>query len=161
MINNSRKTKILATLGPKTSSVESVKQLIISGVNAVRLNMSHGNYDFFSSLFENIHAARTELNSSLAILADLQGPKIRIGELTEQKIEIFTGNTIEITTEDITGNDKIISTSYKNLQRDAEVGDLILINDGLIRLRIKIKKENSIACEIENGGILSPRKGMN
>ena len=161
MINNSRKTKILATLGPKTSSVESVKQLIISGVNAVRLNMSHGNYDFYSSLFENIHTARTELNSSLAILADLQGPKIRIGELSEPQIEIFAGNDIQITTEDITGNDKIISTSYKNLQRDAEVGDLILINDGLIRLRIKSKKENSIVCEIENGGILSPRKGMN
>ena len=161
MINNSRKTKILATLGPKTSSVESVKQLIISGVNAVRLNMSHGNYDFYSSLFENIHTARTELNSSLAILADLQGPKIRIGELSEPQIEIFAGNDIQITTEDITGNDKIISTSYKNLQRDAEVGNLILINDGLIRLRIKSKKENSIACEIENGGILSPRKGMN
>jgi pyruvate kinase len=161
LINNSRKTKILATLGPKTSSVENVKQLIISGVNSVRLNMSHGNYDFYSSLFENIHTARTELNSSLAILADLQGPKIRIGELSEPQIEIFAGNDIQITTEDITGNDKIISTSYKNLQRDAEVGDLILINDGLIRLRIKSKKENSITCEIENGGILSPRKGMN
>jgi pyruvate kinase len=159
--SNSRKTKILATLGPETSGVEKIKQLIAAGVNAVRLNMSHGNYDFYSSLFENIHTARTELNSSLAILADLQGPKIRIGELTEQKIEIFTGNSIEITTEDITGNDKIISTSYKSLQTDAEVGDLILINDGLIRLKIISKKKNSVVCNIENGGILSPRKGMN
>ena len=161
MNSNSRKTKILATLGPETSGVEKIKQLIAAGVNAVRLNMSHGNYDFYSSLFENIHTARTELNSSLAILADLQGPKIRIGELTEQKIEIFTGNSIEITTEDITGNDKIISTSYKSLQTDAEVGDLILINDGLIRLKIISKKKNSVVCNIENGGILSPRKGMN
>ncbi len=123
--------------------------------------MSHGNYDFYSSLFENIHTARTELNSSLAILADLQGPKIRIGELKSPQIEIFSGNKIEITIEDITGNDKIISTSYKSLQGDAEVGDLILINDGMIRLKIIKKKENSIVCEIENGGILSPRKGMN
>jgi len=159
--NNSRKTKILATLGPQTSSVEMIKKLIAAGVNAVRLNMSHGNYDFYSSLFENIHTARTELNSSLAIIADLQGPKIRIGELKEPEIEIFSGNEIEITTEDITGDDKIISTSYKNLQRDAEVGDLILINDGLIRLKIIQKKGTSIVCEIENGGILSPRKGMN
>lgn len=161
MNNNSRKTKILATLGPQTSSVEMIKKLIAAGVNAVRLNMSHGNYDFYSSLFENIHTARTELNSSLAIIADLQGPKIRIGELKEPEIEIFSGNEIEITTEDITGDDKIISTSYKNLQRDAEVGDLILINDGLIRLKIIQKKGTSIVCEIENGGILSPRKGMN
>lgn len=161
MNSNSRKTKILATLGPQTSSVESIKKLIAAGVNAVRLNMSHGNYDFFSSLFENIHTARTELNSPLAILADLQGPKIRIGELSEPKIEVFSGKEIEITTEDVTGNEKIISTSYQNLQRDSEVGDLILINDGLIRLKIIRKKGTSIVCEIENGGILSPRKGMN
>jgi pyruvate kinase len=155
------KTKILATLGPQTSTVENIKQLISSGVNAVRLNMSHGNYDFYSSLFENIHTVRTELNYPLAILADLQGPKIRIGELKEPEIEIFSGNKIEITTEDIIGNENIISTSYKNLQRDAEAGDFILINDGLIRLRIINKKEKSIVCDIENGGILSPRKGMN
>ena len=161
MLSNSCKTKILATLGPQTSSVESIKNLISAGVNAVRLNMSHGSYDFYSSLFENIHAARTELNSSLAILADLQGPKIRIGELKQPQIEIYSGKQIEITTENITGDENIISTSYKNLQGDAEVGDLILINDGLIRLKIIEKKEGSIICEIENGGILSPRKGVN
>lgn len=155
------KTKILATLGPETSSVEKIKQLITTGVDAVRLNMSHGDHNFYSSLFENIHTARTELNSSLAILADLQGPKIRIGELKEKQIEIFSGNQIEITTDDVIGDDKIISTSYKDLQKDAEVGDLILINDGLIRLRIISKNKNSVVCEIENGGILSPRKGMN
>lgn len=155
------KTKILATLGPETSSVEKIKQLISSGVDAVRLNMSHGDHNFYSSLFENIHTARTELNSSLAILADLQGPKIRIGELEEKQIEIFSGNKIEITTDDIIGDDKIISTSYKDLQKDAELGNLILINDGLIRLKIVNKNERSVVCEIENGGILSPRKGMN
>lgn len=161
MNNDFTKTKILATLGPQTSSVNRIKQLISSGVGAVRLNMSHGNYDFYTSLFENIHTARTELNSSLAILADLQGPKIRIGELKKTEIEIFTGNKIEITTDDVVGDEKLISTSYKNLSRDAETGDLILINDGLIRLKIINKKEKSIICEIETGGTLSPRKGMN
>lgn len=156
-----RKTKILATLGPQTSDTNAIKRLITSGVNAVRLNMSHGNYDFYSTVFENIHTVRTELNTPLAILADLQGPKIRIGELKEKQIKIFSGNRIEITTEDIVGDDKIISTSYKDLSKDADVGDLILINDGLIRLKIIEKKENSVVCEIENGGILSPRKGMN
>jgi pyruvate kinase len=159
--NNSCKTKILATLGPQTSSVDKIKQLISSGVDAVRLNMSHGDHNFYSTLFENIHTARTELNSPLAILADLQGPKIRIGELSEPQTEIFSGQEIEITIEDILGNEKIISTSYKDLQRDAVVGDLILINDGLIRLKIISKKKSSVVCEIENGGILSPRKGMN
>jgi pyruvate kinase len=158
---NSAKTKILATLGPQTSTVESIKELITSGVNAVRLNMSHGNYDFYSTVFENIHTVRTELNTPLAILADLQGPKIRVGELKKPEVEIFSGNKIEITTEDIIGDDNIISTSYKGLQNDAESGDLILINDGLIRLKIISKKKSSVICEIENGGILSPRKGMN
>jgi len=159
--NDLTKTKILATLGPQTSSVERVKQLIASGVRAVRLNMSHGNYDFYSSLFENIHTARTELNSPLAILADLQGPKIRIGELNKPEIEIFSGNEIEITTKEIIGDEKRVSTSYKNLCKDAEIGDLILINDGLIRLKIINKKEKSIICKIETGGALSARKGMN
>jgi len=158
---NFRKTKILATLGPQTSGTNAIKQLVTSGVNAVRLNMSHGNYDFYSNILENIHTVRTELNSPLAILADLQGPKIRIGELKEKQIEILTGNRIEITTEDIVGDYKIISTSYKDLQKDADIGDLILINDGLIRLKIIEKKENSVVCDIENGGILSARKGMN
>lgn len=161
MNNNPGKTKILATLGPQTSSVENIQSLIDAGVNAVRLNMSHGSYDFYSSLFENIHTARTKLNSSLAILADIQGPKIRIGELIEPQIEIFSGNKIEITTDEITGNEKNISTSYKKLNTDAEVGDLILINDGLIRLKIIRKNNSSVVCDIENGGILSPRKGMN
>lgn len=158
---NSRKTKILATLGPQTSDVESIKKLIKSGVNAVRLNMSHGTYDFYSTVFENIHSVRTELNTPLAILADLQGPKIRIGELSEPEIEIFSGNKIEITTDEVTGDEKIISTSYKYLPKDAEFGNLILINDGLIRLNIIGKTKDSVLCEIENGGILSPRKGMN
>ncbi|MCW9096865.1 MAG: pyruvate kinase, partial [Ignavibacteriaceae bacterium] len=131
MNNDFTKTKILATLGPKTSDIEIIKQLISSGVGAVRLNMSHGNYDFYSHLFETIHTARTELNSSLAILADLQGPKIRIGELKKLEIEIFSGNEIEITTNDVVGDEKLISTSYNNLSRDAEIGDVILINDGL------------------------------
>ena len=158
---NSAKTKILATLGPQSSTIECIKELITSGVNAVRLNMSHGSYDFYTTLFENIHTVRTELNTPLAILADLQGPKIRIGELIKPEIEIFSGNEIEITINNIAGDEKKISTSYKNLHRDAEIGDLILINDGLIRLKIIRKKENSVVCEIENGGILSPRKGMN
>ena len=155
------KTKILATLGPQTATTEKIKQLVNTGINAVRLNMSHGDHNFYSSIFENIHTARTELNLPLAVLADLQGPKIRIGELEKPEIEIETGKEIEITIKDISGNENLISTSYKNLIKEAEIGELILINDGLIRLKINKKKENSVVCEIESGGVISPRKGMN
>jgi len=155
------KTKILATLGPQTATTEKIKLLVNAGVDAVRLNMSHGDHDFYSSVFENIHTARTDLNLPLAVLADLQGPKIRIGELENPEIEIQTGGKIEITIKDVLGNKNLISTSYKNLIKEAEIGELILINDGLIRLRINGKKEDSVVCEIENGGTISPRKGMN
>jgi pyruvate kinase len=164
MINgpfNFAKTKILATLGPQSSSTGIIKDLIKAGVDGVRLNMSHGSHEFYDDLFENIHIACSELNSPLAILVDLQGPKIRIGELKKPTVNIETGNQIKITVKDIEGDEKIISTSYKELVNDAKVGFPILIDDGLIRLKIKSKSKSSIICDIENGGILSPRKGMN
>lgn len=155
------KTKILATLGPATQSVESIRQLILAGIDGVRLNLSHGSYDFFEEIFNSIHTACLEENSPLAVLVDLQGPKIRIGELEQPIIELVTGNLVEITVADIKGNEKIISTSYKQLADDAKIGDPILINDGLIRLKVIKKKSKSLVCEIVNGGILTQKKGMN
>jgi len=155
------KTKILATLGPATHDVEAIKQLILAGVDGVRLNLSHGTYDFFEEIFNSIHTACLEENSPLAVLVDVQGPKIRIGELEQPSINLITGNSIEITIEDIKGSEKIISTSYKKLVDDAKIGDPILINDGLIRLKVIQKKSKSLVCEIVNGGILTPTKGMN
>jgi pyruvate kinase len=164
MISNhelNAKTKILATLGPATQDVNAIKQLILAGVDGVRLNLSHGSYDFFEDIFSSIHIACLEENAPLAVLVDVQGPKIRIGELEQPSIDLVTGNLIEITIEDIKGNEKIISTSYKQLANDAKIGDQILINDGLIRLKVTQKKTDSIVCEIVNGGVLTPKKGMN
>ncbi len=155
------KTKILVTLGPATKELETIKKLIRAGADAVRFNMSHGNYDFFEGIFFNINQACIDEKTPLAVLIDLQGPKIRIGELESPEIELIDGNTIEITTNEIKGNDKIISTSYKPLIQDANVDDKVLINDGLIRLTIIDKKVDSIICKIDSGGILTPRKGMN
>ena len=155
------KTKILATLGPATHDVEAIKQLILAGVDGLRLNLSHGTYDFFEKIFNSIHTACLEENSPLAVLVDVQGPKIRIGELEQPSINLVTGNSIEITIEDIKGNEQIISTSYKQLVDDAKIGDPILINDGLVRLKVIQKKSKSLVCEIVNGGVLTPKKGMN
>jgi pyruvate kinase len=155
------KTKILCTLGPATSSPELIKKMILAGMDGVRFNFSHGSYREFDELFAAVNEACTAESSPLAILVDLQGPKIRVGELELPEIELINGEQIEITVEDIVGNDKIISTSYKNLTDDAQVGDQVLIDDGLIRLRIIEKREKSILCFIENGGILKPRKGIN
>lgn len=155
------KTKILATLGPATKDVTVLRELIKAGIDAVRLNLSHGSYDFFEEIFSSVHQACTDENTPLAILVDLQGPKIRIGELEKESVILKTGNLIEITTKDIKGNEKIISTSYKLLVQDAKIGDKVLINDGLIRLTIEEKKIDSIVCKIDNGGVLTPKKGMN
>lgn len=155
------KTKILCTIGPAASTSEDIKNLMLAGMDGIRLNFSHGSYDFYSKLFNDIHTACVAENSPLAILIDLQGPKIRVGELSEPKVELITGDTVEITIEDILGNKKIISTSYKPLVHDSKIGDPVLIDDGLLRLRVIDKKEKSVICLIENGGMLKPRKGMN
>jgi pyruvate kinase len=155
------KTKILCTLGPSSYKTEDIEKLILAGMDGVRLNFSHGNYDFYEKVFENIYEACVEEKTPLAVLIDLQGPKIRVGELAEPEIELITGEKIEITTEDIKGTKNKISASYKRLVEDAGIGDPVLIDDGLIRLRITGKKKNSVICEIENGDILEPKKGMN
>ena len=130
------KTKILCTLGPSTQTADCIKKLMLAGLDGVRLNFSHGNYNFFESIFNEIHKACTEEETPLAVVIDLQGPKIRIGELNKPEIELLENDIIEITIEDIVGNENIISTSYKSLPQDAELGNLILLDDGLIKLKV-------------------------
>lgn len=155
------KTKILATIGPSTDTEENLSQLIDSGVSAIRLNFSHGDKDYFHNLFNSITNVCVKKKLSIPIIQDLQGPKIRIGKLEESEIEILSGNLIEITTEDIIGNQNIISTSYKPLPKDAKPHDVILIDDGLIKLEVLETKINSVICKILIGGTLKPKKGMN
>ncbi len=155
------KTKILCTLGPSAQTADRIKNLMFAGMDGVRLNFSHGSYAFFEGVFNEIHKACTDEKTPLAILIDLQGPKIRIGELVRPEIVLLENDTIEITIEEVAGNEKIISTSYKSLPQDAELGDLILIDDGLLKLKVIEKKTNSIICSIQTGGILKPKKGMN
>ena len=155
------KTKILATIGPATSSVEQIKNLIYAGIDGIRLNFSHGDYKFFEEVYNNLYLACVDEKTPLAVLIDLQGPKIRIGDLAEPSIQLNENDSLEITTEKILGTKNKISTTYQYLPRDAEIGNFILIDDGLIRLSIVDKTENSVICNVVNGGILKPRKGMN
>jgi pyruvate kinase len=161
LIENYAKTKILCTLGPATNKAEIIEKLIVTGADGVRLNFSHGSYDSFKHLFTELDKACLDEHTPLSILIDLQGPKIRVGELSEPEIEIYHGDKIEITTEDVKGTKELISTSYKSLPDDALVGDRLLIDDGLLRLRIIEIKKKSVVCIIENGGTLRPKKGMN
>lgn len=160
-IEHFAKTKILATLGPSTIEVNQIKQMMVSGIDGVRLNFSHGDYNFFSQLYKNIYEACVEEKTPLSVLIDLQGPKIRIGELAESQYEVEQDEIIEITTEKIVGTKNRISTTYSKLSQDAMIGDSILIDDGLLRLEIIEKKNDSVICKALNNGKLKPRKGMN
>lgn len=161
MIEGLAKTKILSTIGPASDSEEKLTQLIYAGVDALRLNFSHGSYEYFEKLIARINNVKSNLALPIPIMQDLQGPKIRVGELTNPEIYLTAGNLIQITNKYILGTEKIISTSYKELLVDAEIGDRILIDDGMISLEVKQKKADSLLCEIIEGGILKPRKGMN
>ncbi|MBE2281660.1 MAG: pyruvate kinase [Ignavibacteriaceae bacterium] len=158
---NFARTKILCTLGPATSSPATLVKMIKAGMDGVRLNFSHGNFDFFDNLFLSVHEACVEESTSLAILADLQGPKIRIGELSEPEIQIFDGDEIELTIDEVLGTNKVVSTSYKPLPSDARINDVILIDDGLIKLTVSAINERSVVCKVVDGGVLKPKKGMN
>ncbi len=155
------KTKILATIGPATDSVEMMSELIINGVDGFRLNFSHGDLNYFKQVFQNIKEASSLNSKPISVLVDLQGPKIRVGELKDDSVILESGREIRITIDDIAGDENRISTSYKNLIVDANKGDIILIDDGLLKLEVISKENNDVICKIINGGILKPRKGMN
>lgn len=155
------KTKILATIGPAVDTQEKLEALIDAGCNAFRLNFSHGDFEYFEKVFHSINDLCVSKSLPIPILIDLQGPKIRIGELEAPEILLEKGQHIEITTEKITGTASRISTSYSLLANDAEIGNKILIDDGLIHLKVISKQKNSITCEVIEGGKLKPKKGMN
>lgn len=161
MISKFSKTKILATVGPAIDTAEKLEALVDAGTDGFRLNFSHGSHDYFEKIFQLINQLCIRKSLPIPILIDLQGPKIRIGELSKNEIEIKSGDTIEITTADVRGTKDKISTSYKQLVKDSKIGDVILIDDGLIRLKIKDKSRISVECDVIEGGILKPKKGMN
>ncbi len=154
-------TKILVTIGPASDSTDKMKELVNAGVNAFRLNFSHGDFNYFEKVFKNIKTVREQTGLPISVLADLQGPKIRVGKIKDDAIFLKEGETIEITTDELTGTENLISTSYKLLPKDAQINDVILLDDGLLRLTVIEKKEKSIVCRIEEGGVLKSHKGMN
>lgn len=155
------KTKILATLGPATDSCEKLEALVDAGCDAFRLNFSHGSDEYFEKVFGRINELCVSKSLPIPILIDLQGPKIRIGELSQPEIQISAGDEIEITNKDVVGTKEKISTSYKHLPKDAQIGETILIDDGLINLRVISKSSSSVTCKVVVGGTLKPKKGMN
>ncbi len=156
------KTKIIATIGPSSSSKSVLRKLISSGMNLARLNFSHGSREEHQKVIKNLRAISMETKKPVGIILDLQGPKIRTGTLKEGKTVFLEKNkTIQITAKQIQGSVDIISTTYKNLSKDVKKGDKILLDDGLIELKILSKIKDTVTCKIISGGILKEHKGIN
>ena len=157
-----KKTKIVATLGPACSSKSVLKDMIMEGLNVCRLNFSHGSYDDHANSIKMIREINEELGLNVAILADLQGPKIRTNEMENNGVLLEVGNEIKIITDKVLGNAVRFSINYQKLPQDVSPGEKILLDDGKIMLEvIKTNGKTEITCKIVQGGILSSKKGVN
>ena len=159
-----KKTKILATLGPASNSVEKIEGLIKAGANMFRLNFSHGDHEYHSQTLENIRTAMNNLDVTIAVLQDISGPKVRIGELKE-KFELFAGDEITFLKEEIIGykeEDKkyVVSTNYPELLDKVKKDEYIYLYDGTIRARV-IETGEKVVATVENHGTLTSKKGIN
>lgn len=156
-----KKTKIICTLGPSTSTEELIKELIISGMNVARFNFSHGTHSEHLERYKIIDSVRRELHVPIATLLDTKGPEVRLKKFENQKATLQTGETFILTTEDFMGNEKRASITYSGLPNDVKPGNIILLDDGLIELEVQKIVGNDIYCHIINGGIIKDNKGVN
>lgn len=154
-----RRTKIVATLGP--ASADKIRELILAGVNVFRLNMSHGDHVSHAAAYHSIRAVSSELGLPVAILADLCGPKIRTGKFLNGEILLQNGSRVTVTTRDVIGDDSLIPSQYSALASDVDPGNRILLNDGLLELRVLTVEDSEIHCEVIHGGTLKDNKGIN
>jgi pyruvate kinase len=157
----SRKTKIIATVGPASSAPEILAKLMDTGVDIFRLNFSHGSNSEKGELIAGIRRIAEKKGCTVAILADLQGPKIRTGRMENAVLPLAKGDSLDITTEEVLGRPGLISTIYKALPKDVKPGSRILMDDGLIELKVVAVKGNRVSCTVVEGGNLKDLKGIN
>ncbi len=157
-----KKTSIIATVGPASHSLEKIKELIQNGVNIFRLNFSHASHEEHHARIQWIRQAASELGRHIGILGDLSGPKIRMGKVENDAVELKNGDPFEIiVSPDFIGNSKKAATSYPYFVKDIRIGDLVLLDDGNITLKTISKTENSVLFTVQDGGILKNNKGIN
>jgi pyruvate kinase len=156
------KTKIVATIGPASASRDVLKGMILAGADICRINFSHGSYEDVKKIIDNIRDLNNELQANVGILADLQGPKIRIGEMENGGAELKEGAELVFTTEKCTGSASKVYMTYPQFPGDVAIGDLILIDDGKIHLSVTgTNRENEVKAKVLHGGVLGSKKGVN
>ncbi len=156
-----RKTKIVCTIGPSTEKREMLENLVRKGMNVARLNMSHGTHEEKKKLIETLRDVRKTMGVPLAMMIDVEGPKIRTGRLKKDKILLEKGKELTLTTDEIIGDERKISVDYKGLPLDVKKGDKILMNDGLIALEVLSTNEKEIKTLILNSGEITHHRGIN
>lgn len=156
-----RKTKIVCTLGPATNDVEIMKQLIHNGMDAARINFSHGTYETHAETIAKLKQARGELNAPIPLILDTKGPEIRVKTFKEDKVRLEEDATFTLTTREVEGDVNIVSVTYADLPKDVHRGSRILIDDGLIELKVEDITETDVVCKVVNGGVVKSRKGVN
>jgi pyruvate kinase len=155
------KTKIICTIGPASSSRAVLRHLIESGMSVARLNFSHGTHDEHRRMIDTIRTLSDELKTPVAILQDLCGPKIRVGEIPEPGVRIEPGQTFYLTSREVMGSTERVSVSYPDLHQEVQPGDVILLADGMMELTVREVLSDEIRCEVITGGILTSHKGIN
>src|SRR5919106_3985404 len=158
-----RRAKIVCTLGPSSLDPDVLEKLVTSGMDVARLNFSHGSHEQHAESIKRVRAASLKVRKAVAVIGDLQGPKIRTGRFAKGYTELKQGTEFSITTdESVIGNDEIVSTTYPHLAADVNAGDTILLDDGLLDLRVKsTDKKSVVKTEVVHGGILKNSKGIN
>lgn len=156
-----RRTKIVCTLGPATNDVETMKKLIESGLDAARINFSHGTYESHGETIAKLKQAREEMNAPIPLILDTKGPEIRIRTFAEGKIHLESGDAFTLTTKEVEGDQSIVTVTYKDMPNDLQRGSRVLLDDGLIELRVESIAGEDIHCTVVNGGNLSSNKGVN
>jgi pyruvate kinase len=156
-----RKAKIICTLGPSSDTAEVIEGLIRAGMNVARLNFSHGTHEQHRRRVNLIRRASKKLGVPVAILQDIQGPKIRLGKFEGGCLEVKTGQTVVVTTRELLGHGNLIPTPIKSLPKDVGVGHPILLDDGRVRLKVEKVQGRDVTCLVELGGMLKDHKGLN
>ena len=156
-----RRAKIVATLGPATSSYDSIQALVEAGVNIIRMNLSHGSLAVHEKIFQTVRSVASDLDQPIAILVDLQGPKIRLEKFVNGPHVLAPGDTFTITTRDVEGTKELVGTTYKGLPGDVKPGDTLLIDDGKVRLEALSSDGTDVVTTVVVGGAVSNNKGIN
>tara|TARA_Y100000817_G_scaffold149553_1_gene117051 strand:- start:216 stop:1673 length:1458 start_codon:yes stop_codon:yes gene_type:complete len=156
-----RRAKIVATLGPATSSYENIRAIIEAGVNVARMNLSHGSYDVHNEVYANVRKAAADLDAPVAVLVDLQGPKIRLGKFENGPHMLEVGDIFTITTEDVAGTKELVGTTFKGLPDDVAPGDFLLIDDGKVKVQVLDTDGTRVRTEVIVAGLVSNNKGIN